>query len=62
MIKEVQLRTINVTTGKLWDHASLESFFGHFKGEAYIKLRETLEELKKEVKQYMIYYNNYRYQ
>jgi len=48
--------------GNCWDNAPQESFFGHFKDEAYIKPCETLEELKKEIKQYMIYYNNYRYQ
>ncbi len=48
--------------GNCWDNAPQESFFGHFKDEAYIKPCETLEELRKEIKQYMIYYNNYRYQ
>lgn len=48
--------------GNCWDNAPQESFFGHFKDEAYIKSCETLEELKHEIKQYMIYYNNYRYQ
>ena len=48
--------------GNCWDNAPQESFFGHFKDEAYIKPCKTLEELKKEIKQYMIYYNNYRYQ
>lgn len=48
--------------GNCWDNAPQESFFGHFKDEAYIKQCETLEQLKKEIKQYMIYYNNYRYQ
>lgn len=48
--------------GNCWDNAPQESFFGHFKDEAYIKPCETLEQLKKEIKQYMIYYNKYRYQ
>jgi transposase InsO family protein len=48
--------------GNCWDNAPQESFFGHFKDEAYIKSCETLEVLKHEIKQYMIYYNNYRYQ
>jgi transposase InsO family protein len=48
--------------GNCWDNAPQESFFGHFKDEAYIKPCETLEELKKEIKNYMTYYNNYRYQ
>jgi putative transposase len=48
--------------GNCWDNAPQESFFGHFKDEAYIKRCDTLDQLKDEVKQYMIYYNNYRYQ
>lgn len=48
--------------GNCWDNAPQESFFGHFKDEAYIKTCDTLEQLKDEIKQYMIYYNNYRYQ
>ena len=45
-----------------WDNAPQESFFGHFKDEAYIKLCETLEELEVEIDEYMDYYNNYRFQ
>lgn len=48
--------------GNCWDNAPQESFFGHFKDEAYIKQCETLKQLKEEIKQYMIYYNKYRYQ
>lgn len=48
--------------GNCWDNAPQESFFGHFKDEANIKPCTTLEELKKEIKSYMTYYNNYRYQ
>ena len=48
--------------GNCWDNAPQESFFGHFKDEANIMSCETLEELKKEIKNYMTYYNIYRYQ
>lgn len=48
--------------GNCWDNAPQESFFGHFKDEAYIKPCNTLEELKREIKNYMTYYNNFRYQ
>ncbi len=48
--------------GNCWDNAPQESFFGHFKDEAYIKPCKTLDELKSEIKEYMNYYNNYRYQ
>jgi putative transposase len=48
--------------GNCWDNAPQESFFGHFKDESFIKPCETLEDLKREIKSYMTYYNNYRYQ
>ena len=48
--------------GNCWDNAPQESFFGHFKDEAYIDSCKTFEELRKEIKKYMTYYNNYRYQ
>ncbi|MNH42544.1 hypothetical protein D3C79_1042630 [compost metagenome] len=46
--------------GNCWDNAPQESFFGHFKDETNLKACETLEEVKREVKSYMIYYNHYR--
>src|SRR5690606_15067662 len=48
--------------GNCWDNAPQESFFGHFKDEAFIKECATIEELKKEIKSYMTYHNYYRYQ
>jgi transposase InsO family protein len=48
--------------GNCWDNAPQESFFGHLKDETYIKSCETLDELEREIKEYMLYYNNYRYQ
>ncbi|AXN40923.1 hypothetical protein CN689_05075 [Peribacillus butanolivorans] len=48
--------------GNCCDNAPLESLFGHFKDEAYIKPCNTMEEPKKEMKSYMTYYNNLRYQ
>jgi len=48
--------------GNCWDNAPQESFFGHLKDETFIKECSTLGEVKKEVKQYMTYYNHHRYQ
>ena len=48
--------------GNCWDNAPQESFFGHFKDLAEIKSCETLEELKREVKSAIHYYNYDRYQ
>jgi putative transposase len=62
LVKKLGLRQSMSRRGNCWDNAPQESFFGHFKDEAYIKPCATLEELKREIKQYMTYYNNYRYQ
>jgi len=48
--------------GNCWDNAPQESFFGHFKDEVSIKPCQTLNEVKREVKRYMTYYNLYRCQ
>ena len=62
LVKKCGLGQSMSRRGNCWDNAPQESFFGHFKDEAYIKTCETLDQLKKEIKQYMIYYNKYRYQ
>lgn len=62
LVKKYKLGQSMSRRGNCWDNAPQESFFGHFKDEAYIKQCETFEELKKEIKKYLIYYNNYRYQ
>ena len=46
--------------GNCWDNAPQESFFGHFKDETNIGECGTLEEVKREIKSYMTYYNDYR--
>lgn len=46
--------------GNCWDNAPQESFFGNLKDETNIKESETLEEVKQEIKRYMIYDNHYR--
>jgi len=62
MVKKLGLRQSMSRRGNCWDNAPQESFFGHFKDEASIKPCETLEQLKREIKAYMSYYNIYRYQ
>jgi putative transposase len=62
LAKKLGLRQSMSRRGNCWDNAPQESFFGHFKDEAYIKPCTTLDELKHEIKQYMTYYNHYRYQ
>ncbi|MDM5157296.1 IS3 family transposase [Bacillus sp. DX1.1] len=61
-VKKLGLQQSMSRRGNCWDNAPQESFFGHLKDEASIQACTTLDELKKEIKQYMIYYNYYRYQ
>ncbi|MFB5932012.1 IS3 family transposase [Peribacillus frigoritolerans] len=62
LVKKLGLGQSMARRGNCWDNTPQESFFGHFKDEASIKACSTLDELKKEIKQYMTYYNHYRYQ
>jgi putative transposase len=62
LVKSYGLSQSMSRRGNCWDNAPQESFFGHFKDEAYIKACNNFKELKYEIEQYMIYYNNYRYQ
>ena len=62
LLKKYKLGQSMSRRGNCWDNAPQESFFGHFKDEAYIKTCDSLKQLKDEIKQYMIYYNNYRHQ
>lgn len=62
LVKKCGLGQSMSRRGNCWDNAPQESFFGHFKDEAYIKTCETLAQLNEEIKQYMAYYNKHRYQ
>lgn len=62
LVKKCNLGQSMSRRGNCWDNAPQESFFGHFKDEAYIKTCETFPQLNEEIKQYMIYYNKHRYQ
>ncbi|MBE9915916.1 IS3 family transposase [Paenibacillus donghaensis] len=62
MVKKMKLKQSMSRRGNCWDNAPQESFFGHFKDQASIKPCLTLHELKQEIKDYITYYNHYRYQ
>lgn len=62
IVKKLGLHQSMSRRGNCWDNAPQESFFGHFKDEASIQACTNLDELKREIKQYMTYYNHYRYQ
>lgn len=47
--------------GNCWDNAIIENFFGTLKSELfYLKKIDSIEQLKKEIKQYIYYYNKVR--
>ena len=47
--------------GNCWDNAIIENFFGTLKSELfYLKKFDSIEQLKKEIKQYIYYYNKVR--
>lgn len=62
LVKKLGLIQSMSRRGNCWDNAPQESFFGHFKDEASIKSCQNFDELNKEIKHYMKYYNHYRYQ
>lgn len=62
LVKKLGLLQSMSRKGNCWDNAPQESFFGHFKDEAFIKSCTSLAELKHEIKQYMKYYNHDRCQ
>lgn len=61
-VKKLGLGQSMSRRGNCWDNAPQESFFGHFKDEVNFKICNTLDEVRKEIDEYMKYYNNYRYQ
>ncbi|MEY9970028.1 putative transposase, partial [Lysinibacillus sp. RC46] len=60
LVKEMGLNQSMSRRGNCWDNAPQESFFGHFKDETDLKSCETLEDVIREIKSYMTYYNHYR--
>ncbi len=60
LVKKMGLGQSMSRRGNCWDNAPQESFFGHFKDETDFKNCVTFEDVKKEVKSYMTYYNHYR--
>ncbi|QWH16994.1 IS3 family transposase [Bacillus mycoides] len=62
LVKKLKLGQSMSRRGNCWDNAPQESFFGHFKDEAHIKTCTSFSQLKQEIKDYMKYYNQHRYQ
>ncbi|MDH2865377.1 IS3 family transposase, partial [Bacillus cytotoxicus] len=62
LVKKLKLGQSMSRRGNCWDNAPQESFFGHFKDEAHIKACTSFSQLKQEIKDYMKYHNQHRYQ
>lgn len=61
LLKEKGITQSMSRKGNCLDNAIIENFFGILKSELfYIKKFRTIEELKREIKQYINYYNNVR--
>ncbi|TDK56318.1 transposase, partial [Bacillus salipaludis] len=61
-VRNLGLRQSMSRRGNCWDNAPIESFFGHLKDEVDINTCKTIEELQREIDQYIRYYNQTRYQ
>ncbi|WP_430536738.1 IS3 family transposase [Listeria rocourtiae] len=62
LLKKHRLGQSMSRRGNCWDNAPQESFFGHFKDDIDSRSFDTLAALKSKIDDYMVYYNNYRYQ
>lgn len=64
LVKDSGLRQSMSRRGNCWDNAPQESFFGHMKDELADKLKAwtTFDEVKRDIGEWLDYYNNERYQ
>lgn len=62
IIKDLKMIQSMSRKGNCIDNAPMESFFGHLKDDIDYKSCKTFEELNLQIKEYIEYYNNERYQ
>lgn len=62
LLKELSIKQSMSRRGNCWDNAPQESFYGHMKNELHLEKCRNFNELKKEIDEYIEYYNNFRYQ
>ena len=62
IVKKYKMKQSMSRRGNCWDNALQESFFGHLKDEVAIRECKTIDEVRKEIKEYITYYNKYRCQ
>ena len=62
LLKNKELRQSMSRKGNCWDNAPQERFFRHMKDEVDLSECKTFREVKKQIDNWMDYYNNHRYQ
>lgn len=62
LVKDKGLRQSMSRRGNCWDNAPQESFFGHMKDEIDLSNCKKFSEVKRNIDDWMDYYNNERYQ
>lgn len=60
LVRKMKLGQSMSRRGNCWDNAPQESFFGHLKDDTNLDGCETLDDVKREIKSYMTYYNHFR--
>ena len=61
-VKKMNLKQSMSRRGNCWDNAPIESFFGHMKDEIDLESCRNLDDVIREIKSYITYHNNHRYQ
>ena len=62
LLKKYDIQQSMSRKGNCWDNAPQESYFGHMKDELNLDACFTFKDVCNEIKNYIEYYNNYRYQ
>lgn len=62
LLKKYNIQQSMSRKGNCWDNAPQESYFGHMKDELNLDTCFTFRDVCNEIKDYIEYYNNFRYQ
>lgn len=62
LLKRYNIQQSMSRRGNCWDNAPQESYFGHMKDELNLDTCFTFRDVCNEIKDYIDYYNNFRYQ
>jgi len=62
LLKKYNIQQSMSRRGNCWDNAPQESYFGHMKDELNLDTCFNFSDVCEEIKDYIEYYNNYRYQ